>query len=158
MSGQHTYQARCSWRGSTGVGYREYRREHVVSAPPARDRLTLSADPAFMGQPEWLNPEQLLVMAAASCQLLSFLAVAGRAGIDVLSYDDDAVGVMPENNHPMRITRVVLHPRIVVASGTTVEAVRHLVVIAHRECYVANSLHADVTVQPHIQIESRPQN
>lgn len=111
-----------------------------------------------MDQPEWLNPEQLLFMAAASCQLLSFLAVAGRAGIDVLSYDDDAVGVVPDDNHPMRITRIVLHPRIVVASGTTVEAVRQLVVVAHRECYVANSLHADVTVQPHIQIESRPQN
>jgi len=152
--GLESYRVRCTWQGSTGVGYRDYRREHLVSAPPAHDTLTLSADPAFLGTPDRLNPEQLLVMAAASCQLLSFLAVAARARVDVISYTDDAVGVMPENDRPMRLTRIVLHPRIVVAAGVSAERVRHLVDVAHRECYIANSLNADVTVVP--QVEVRP--
>jgi len=32
----------------------------------------------------------LVVLAAASCQLLSFLASAALSGIDVRSYEDDA--------------------------------------------------------------------
>ncbi len=152
--GEHTYRVRCTWQGSTGVGYRDYRREHLVSAPPAHDTLTLSADPAFLGTADRLNPEQLLVMAAASCQLLSFLAAAARARIDVLGYSDDAVGVMPAGAPPMRLSRIALRPRIVVAAGATAEQVRHLVDVAHRECYIANSLSADVTVEP--QVDVRP--
>ena len=158
MSGQHTYRARCTWQGSTAVGYREYQREHVVAAPPARDALTLSADPAFLGQPERLNPEQLVVMAAASCQLLSFLAVAARARVDVLGYEDDAVGVMPEDDRPIRLTRIVLQPRIVVALGPTAEEVRHLVDVAHHECYIANSLRTEVSVQPQVEFSPPPKN
>jgi len=51
----------------------------------------------------------LVVLAASSCQLLSFLAVAARARIDVVDYQDDAEGEMPEAVTPMRITRIVLH-------------------------------------------------
>jgi len=49
MSSVHAYRARCSWSGSTGEGYEQYRREHAGSAPPAGDSLLLSADPAFRG-------------------------------------------------------------------------------------------------------------
>jgi len=43
-----------------------------------------------------------VVLAAGSCQLLSFLAVAARARLDVVAYEDDAEGVMPEGDHPVR--------------------------------------------------------
>ena len=66
MSAEHAYRVRCSWRGSTRVGYQHYHREHTASALPARDALVLSADRAFLGQPDRLNPEQLVVIATAS--------------------------------------------------------------------------------------------
>jgi organic hydroperoxide reductase OsmC/OhrA len=148
---EHRYRARCSWTGSTGQGYQTYRREHAASAPPAADSLVLSADRAFLGRADHLNPEQLVVLAAASCQLLSFLAVAARARIDVLAYEDDAEGIMPGDDRPVRLTRIVLRPRIAVARGPTVERVRHLVEVAHRECYVANSLRTPVDVQAQVE-------
>ena len=145
----HTYRTRCTWSGSTGLGYEHYRREHAVSAPPAAATLALSADPAFRGDPARLSPEQLLVMAASSCQLLSFLAVAARARLDVLSYEDDAEGVMPENDKPVRLVAIYLRPRIVLAPGPADEVrVRQLVDLAHRECYIANSLKTEITVEP----------
>lgn len=156
MEAAHTYRARCSWSGSTGVGYRHYRREHTASAPPAVGSLRLSADPAFLGQPDWLNPEQLVVLAAASCQLLSFLAVAARARVDVLGYDDDAEGIMAADDHPARLTRILLRPRIILRSGPTEDRVRHLVEVAHRECYIANSLRTDIDVQPHVTFSADP--
>ncbi|MDE1887998.1 MAG: OsmC family protein, partial [Gammaproteobacteria bacterium] len=75
----HHYQAMCTWRGSTGAGYETYDRSHELRAPPAPQTLTMSSDPVFRGDPQRLNPEQLLLMAAASCQMLSFLAIAARA-------------------------------------------------------------------------------
>ena len=93
-----------------------------------------------------------MVIAAASCQLLSFLAVAARARIDVREYADEAEGVMPEDDRPARITRIVLRPRIVLAPGTDLDRARRLVETAHQECYVANSLQTDVVVEPDLHI------
>jgi organic hydroperoxide reductase OsmC/OhrA len=92
------------------------------------------------------------VLAAASCQLLSFLAVAARARIDVIEYRDDAAGEMPEDDPPMRITRITLRPQIVVWEDVSEARVRHLVEVAHRECFIANSLTTEVVVEPDISI------
>jgi organic hydroperoxide reductase OsmC/OhrA len=149
----HEYGVRCQWSGSTSVGYEEYERAHVASAPPATQQLELSSDPAFRGDPNLLNPEQLVVLAAASCQLLSFLAVAARARIDVIHYEDEAVGVMPEKEIPMRLTSISLRPTIRVAAGTSVDQVKHLVELAHRECYIANSLRTEIVITPTVIID-----
>src|ERR1017187_7978686 len=122
----HEYGVRCQWGGSTIVGYEGYERAHVASAPPATQQLDLSSDPALRGDPNLVNPEQLVVLAAASCQLLSFLAVAARARINVLAYEDHAVGVMPEAVTPTRITSISLRPTIWVAAGPSADRVRHL--------------------------------
>ena len=146
----HTYRAQCSWSGTTAGGYPVYDRAHRGSAPPADPELALSADPAFLGDPARLNPEQLVVLAAASCQLLSFLAVAARARLDVRDYRDDATAQMPEVLRPVRIAEILLRPRITLTAGPTEERVRHLVEVAHRECFIANSLSTPVRVEPMI--------
>ena len=148
----HTYLARVEWSGSTGGGYRAYPRAHTASTPPASEGFDLSADSHFRGDPDLPNPEQLLVLAASSCQLLSFLAVAARGGVDVLGYQDDAMGEMPQDVVPQRITRIVLRPRVQVAAGTQVVAVERMLHEAHEQCYIANSLTTEVLVQPTVDV------
>jgi len=150
----HRYTATCAWSGSTAAGYDAYDRAHAGTVPPVPGELALSSDPAFGGDPARMNPEQLLVLAASSCQLLSFLAVAARARLDVRAYRDEAEGVMPEDDRPLRITEIVLRPRIVVGPGPPEERVRGLVESAHRLCFIASSLRTDVRVEPEIEIES----
>lgn len=151
----HHYQTRCHWRGSTGGGYAAYSRTHTAGATPAAAELTLASDPAFRGDPALLNPEQLLVISASSCQLLSFLSIAARAGVEVLEYDDAAEGTMPEDDEPVRITSIVLRPRIVVGQGTDVERVLAFCEQAHHECYVANSLRTEVRVEAEVVVGER---
>jgi organic hydroperoxide reductase OsmC/OhrA len=148
----HHYRTSVSWSGSTAAGYDAYDRNHTGDVPDAGATFGLSADPHFRGDPTRCNPEQLVVLAAASCQLLSFLAVAARARIDVLAYEDDSEGVMPEDDRPIRLTRIVLRPRMRIAAGPTEERIRHLVEVAHRECFIASSLRTDVVVEPVIEL------
>lgn len=143
----HTYDTHLLWSGSTGSGYRDYLRDHRAAAPPAGE-IVLSADPHFRGDARYTNPEQLLVMAASSCQLLSFLAIAARRGVDVVDYDDEARGEMPDGAAPMRLTRILLKPVITVAAGTDRDLVEQLVADAHHDCYIANTLNAEVVVEP----------
>jgi organic hydroperoxide reductase OsmC/OhrA len=155
MSHTHTYRATVSWEGSTSAGYDSYDRTHRVSVPPAPDPLTLSSDPAFRGDAGKPNPEQLLLAAASSCQLLSFLAFAARSRIEVVAYSDEAEAQMPEDDLPVRITRITLRPRITVGPGTNVARVYRLVHKAHEECYVANTLNAEMRIEAEV-LEGAP--
>lgn len=150
---EHHYPVVCSWKGSTAAGYEHYSRAHDASAPPAQASLALSSDPAFRGDPARLNPEQLLVMAAASCQMLSFLAIAARKRIDVVDYEDRGEGFMPEDDKPVRITRILLRPRITVKGEVDQEAMKKMIELAHHQCFIANSLKSDIQIQPEIVIQ-----
>jgi organic hydroperoxide reductase OsmC/OhrA len=145
--GTHRYRTVCTWSGTTAVGYDAYDRTHTVVAPPARHELTLASDPAFLGDPDLLNPEQLLLASASSCQLLAFLAVAARARISVLAYRDEAEAVMPPEPVPTRITEIRLRPEITVASGADEAKVHRLVEVAHHECFIANTLSCAIDVR-----------
>ncbi|HVX17719.1 MAG TPA: OsmC family protein [Acidimicrobiales bacterium] len=159
MSGTvHLYRSGLEWAGSTGVGYEGYHRVHrwwveLVDGTRVEPGAEMSNDPAFLGDARFVNPEQLVVAAASSCQLFSFLAVAARARIDVVAYADDAVGMMPEDDPPLRLTAIGLRPRITINTdhpGPTPSDDRllHLCEVAHRECFIASSLHTGVTVEP----------
>ena len=143
---------RCRWTGSTGAGYEAYDRAHEGWAPPAEVAVALSADPAFRGDAARLNPEQLVVLAASSCQLLSFLAVVARARVEVLRYEDEGEGIMAEDDAPTPTDLDRVAPDHPGGAGTDEERVRHLVKVAHRECYIANSLRTEVRVEPTVVV------
>jgi organic hydroperoxide reductase OsmC/OhrA/SAM-dependent methyltransferase len=149
----HSYSVTCAWSGSTGVGYDHYSRTHVGQAPPATAAVRMSSDPAFRGDPSLLNPEQLVVLAAASCQLLAFLAIAARARIDVRDYRDTGEARMTEDGRGGgAITEITLRPQVTVVTDATEERLRKLTQLAHEQCFIAASLNCPVTVTPTFEI------
>jgi organic hydroperoxide reductase OsmC/OhrA len=158
----HTYTSHVAWSGSTAVGYADYDRRHAGAMPVGGLVVPMSGDAAFGGDAALPNPEQLLVLAAASCQLLSFLAVAARARVEVLHYSDDASATMPDQREPTGLDVIRLRPLITVVDHlaaketvVTEERIRHLCEVAHRECYIANSLRTEVVVEPTIHLVPR---
>ena len=143
----HRYEARLHWTGSTGLGWEHYDRTHSVTAPPAEQELRVTTGES-KGDPSILNPEQLLLMAASSCQMLWFLHLAAKARIDVVAYEDEASAAMPDDDPPVRITEIVLRPRITVEGDASDERVRKLVDTAHEHCFIANSLNSSMSIEP----------
>jgi organic hydroperoxide reductase OsmC/OhrA len=121
-----------------------------VVAPPAEQEVRVTTGES-RGDPAILNPEQLVLMAASSCQMLWFLHLAAKARIDVVAYDDDAVALMPEDGEPVRITEITLRPRIAVTGDPSEERIHKLVHSAHEYCYVANSLNSAVSIEPTVE-------
>jgi organic hydroperoxide reductase OsmC/OhrA len=147
------YETRVHWAGSTGLGWESYDRSHVATAPGAAQDVRLTTGES-KGDPALLNPEQLVLMAASSCQMLWFLHLAAKARIDVVEYDDAASALMPTDREPVRITEIALRPRIVVAGEASEARVRKLAETAHEHCFVANSLNAEMTLQPTVEVRN----
>lgn len=142
----HQYATHLAWQGSTAAGPRRFSRDHTGSAPPATPELALSADAGFGGDASRLNPEQLVVLAASSCQMLSFTGAAARAGVEVLDYVDEATSHLDLGADPPRLGTIRLDVVVRVAAGVGEDVVLGLVEEAHRACFVANSLAVPVEV------------
>jgi organic hydroperoxide reductase OsmC/OhrA len=147
----NTYRTRVRWTGSTGLGWDHYDRAHLATASPAEQEIRLTTG-ELKGDPSILNPEQLVLMAASSCQMLWFLHLAAKARIDVVEYEDSATALMPTDQEPVRITEITLRPRIVVAGDASEARVQRLAGTAHEHCFVANSLNAQMSVHPTVEV------
>jgi organic hydroperoxide reductase OsmC/OhrA len=90
-------------------------------------------------------------MAASSCQMLMFLHLAAKARIDVVEYEDDATGLMPQDREPIHISDITLRPRIVIAGEASEERVRKLIHTAHEHCFIANTLKSEIAIEPTLE-------
>lgn len=153
----HSYAVQVTWTGNLGTGtsgYRDYSRDHEVSAdgPPI---IPGSSDPAFRGDQARWNPELELVAALSQCHLLWYLHLCAAAGVVVLDYTDPATGTMAESaDGGGRFTEVTLRPRVTVATADMVETARRLHAQASAKCFIANSVNFPVHHAP--VIESAP--
>jgi organic hydroperoxide reductase OsmC/OhrA len=151
MARDHRYQATITWTGNLGAGtagYRSYSRDHEVSGA-GKPVLPGSSDPAFRGDPERWNPEELLVATLSQCHMLWFLHLCAVNGIVVLSYTDDAEGIMAEGDDGAgEFTAVTLRPRVAIADPAHANRARELHQEAGRVCFIARSVNFPVRCEP----------
>lgn len=142
MASAHEYQSHLTWSGAeqgATTSYQAYSREyvvHVAGKPPLRG----TADARFRGDPALHNPEDLLVAALSGCHMLTYLALAARAGLSVVAYEDAASGTMELAGGGGRFTEVVLRPRVTIAPGMDVALAERLHERAHADCFLASSM------------------
>lgn len=147
---KHHYKLNVTWTGNRGSGtsgYRDYERDHIISAP-GKAAIAGSSDPAFRGDATRWNPEELLLASASACHKLWYLHLCADAGIVVTAYEDDAEGSMRDE----RFERIVLRPRVTIAAGDRALALS-LHHTAHQKCYIANSVNFPILCEPAIEIE-----
>ncbi|GAA4180853.1 OsmC family protein [Gryllotalpicola koreensis] len=151
MALEHHYAVTVSWSGNRGTGtsgYRGYGREHTVAADGKAD-IAGSADPAFRGDAERWNPEELLLAALSQCHMLSYLHAAATAGVTVVSYEDDAIGTMAQTpDGGGHFTSVTLRPRIEITDAAQLALAEELHAEASRMCFIASSVNFPVEHEP----------
>lgn len=140
--------AHIQWdRSSEDFSYKSYNREHRWTFEGGT-QLTASAAPAYLGNPDFVDPEEAFVASLSACHMLTFLALCSMQHIVVDSYSDHATGYLEKNDTgALAITRVELRP--VCAYGGDVpdrETLDKLHDRAHKQCFIANSVQTRIDV------------
>jgi len=150
-----THNATIRWFASPGEDFArgKYSRAHswsfdggaVVDASASPHVV-----PAPWADPAGVDPEEAFVASLASCHMLFFLDFARRSGVVVTSYEDEVEGEMAKGEDGrIRITKVTLRPEIVFGGEqpdtAAIDALHHK---AHEACFIANSVTAEVVVEP----------
>jgi organic hydroperoxide reductase OsmC/OhrA len=155
LSHTHTYDVAVSWTGNRGTGtsgYRDYGRDHDVSAP-GRVVIEASSDRVFHGDPGRWNPELELIAALSQCHMLAYLHECADAGVVVTAYSDDASGTMlTERDGSGHFTEALLRPRVTVAAPEMVARATELHEDASAKCFIANSVNFPVRHEPTISV------
>jgi organic hydroperoxide reductase OsmC/OhrA len=151
----HDYHVTIRWTGNLGTGtsgYRAYSRNHDIEIAGKTAPIAASSDAMFRGDKDRYNPEELLVSAASSCHMLSYLHLCADAGIVVTDYVDEAAGTLALNpDGSGQFGEVVLRPRVIITDGARVgeaEALHHR---AHELCFIARSLNFPVRNEPEVR-------
>lgn len=152
---KHAYTATLNWeRQGARFSDGKYSRAHSwifdggATVPASSSPLVV---PVPLSDPAAVDPEEAFVASLASCHMLWFLHVAGRAGFVVESYRDQASGVMEKTaQNKSWISRVTLKPRAVFAGDKqpSAEQLNEMHHKAHEECFIANSVKSEVLVEP----------
>jgi organic hydroperoxide reductase OsmC/OhrA len=133
-------------KGDVPFTYDAYPRNHTIAFKNGQQTVIASASPPYKGDGSKVDPEDMLVGALSSCHMLSFLAIAAKKKLTVISYQDDAVGFLENDGGKLWMTRVVLRPKV--AIDTDAETLSHIHHLAHEACFIANSVKTNVTVEP----------
>ncbi|MES2129858.1 MAG: OsmC family protein [Pseudomonadota bacterium] len=147
------FEATLEWqRGDQDFLGQRYSRAHRwqfdggLTVPASSSPLSV---PLPMSDAAALDPEEALVAATSSCHMLFFLSLAAKGGFVIDSYRDHAVGTMEKNAEGrVAMTRIALRPAIAFAgTAPTAAELAALHHAAHEQCYIANSIKADVVVE-----------
>ena len=143
-----SYPAKLAWSGNTLEP--EYSRSAELTKPEGAAAIPVSSLPKFGGSGERWNPEDLLAGTLAHCHMLTFLALAAKARVEVHSYQDQAESSLVTEERISRVGEILLQPTIKVAAGTDRAKVEELFQKAHKYCVIANSITSKVAMEPNV--------
>ena len=142
----------------TTVNWKEAHWGHIVMGNGPQ--MDFSAPPDAQGHPGVFTPEDAFVAAANTCIMMMFIWAVERFKLKLISYECRAEGTkLIELDRTEIFTHLRLWPQIRVAAGSenpaTVEGrVRRALQAAQKYSLVANSVKAEVIVEPTIEIVS----
>ncbi|HWE00497.1 MAG TPA: OsmC family protein [Bryobacteraceae bacterium] len=156
MNRNHCYPVTVTWTGNTGHGtsdYRGYERKYEISSGAEKPIIPGSSDPVFRGDRTRWSPEELLVASLSACHKLWYLHLCAEAGVQVVAYVDQAEGSMQEGpDGSGYFDRVVLRPEVTINRAADLETAERLHEMAHRKCFIANSVNFPVEHEPKTRV------
>ena len=144
------YHVKVVWQGDDKpFTYKTYTRDHHWYYGSGTSHGA-SAAPEFSGNAALVNPEEAFTAAASSCHMLTFLAIAANKKRVVLRYEDNAEGILEKNDAGrLAMTRVILRPKVTFeGTAPTDDELRSLHEHAHEGCFIAQSLHTKIDIEP----------
>jgi organic hydroperoxide reductase OsmC/OhrA len=132
----HRYDVALNWKdGPVGT---------LLAAP--RPAIAVGKPPQFGGKEDWWSPEHLLLGSAASCFMATYLSLAERQKLKVLSLRCEAAGELGKAEDGPRFTAITLNVAVE-ALHADQERAERLLETAKKHCLIANSLKAAVTLE-----------
>lgn len=131
----------------------EGERRGLATSADGLPPLPVAAPPPFGGPPGIWSPEHLFVLAAATCWMTTFLAVAQNSKFEFSAIDCPASGTLERgDDRRFWISRIVLRPRLTILREEDRERAARLIEKAEAACLISNSMKTAVALEASIEV------
>jgi peroxiredoxin-like protein len=122
-------------------------------APGGLPDLDVASPPEFGGPGERWTPEHLFVLAATSCWMTTFLAVAELSKLEFTAVEADGEGTLERaEDRRYRVAEIRLRPRVTVRREADRERALRLIEKAESACLIARSMRTPVTLEAEVLV------
>ncbi len=115
-------------------------------------RMKCSPPPNFRGYDSIMTPEHAFVGSAEMCILLTFLTMAEKTGVDLISYESEAEGLLEKVDGKLKFTKIIIRPKLKVKGEEDLGKAKEAMGRAERYALVTNSMITEVIVEADIGI------
>ena len=130
----------------TTVTWREEMKGFLCSF--GKETIEIATPPEFKGHDGLWTPEDLFVASVNVCIKTTFLHYAKKEGLEFLSYESDAEGILEKVEKQFLFSEIKVTPKIVVASNDEIKKAKELIELSEKNCLISNSIKSKVTVLP----------
>ncbi len=144
MGEYHTFTTNVQWT---------VQRKAVLSSP-SLPPIEVGSPSYFPGGHEGIwSPEHLYTASAEICLLNTFLLLAEKTRFPFIGYKSEAEGTMETTENGLLMTKILIKPKVVVASPELQKKALSLLEKAEKFCLISNSMKTTVTIEPAIVVQ-----
>ncbi len=134
------YHNKLKWMGEkkAGLKFQESRQEIEVATPPE-----------FGGHENIISPHDLFVASANVCFMTTLLGTAKNMGVELISYESSAEGILETVDNLKIFTKIIIRPAI--KAKETEDKIRLILKHAEKRCLVVNSMKTKIIIEPSIK-------
>ncbi len=141
---EHYYDVTVTW---------DCERKGIMSSAVLPQTIEVATPPEFpKGMPGIWSPEHLLVAAANSCLMTTFLAIAENSKIEFSSFTSKSVGKLEMVENKYMISEITLQPTVVIASEEQRERTLRVLQKSEAACLISNSLKSKIIFEPTVTV------
>ena len=115
----------------------------------SKQEIEVATPPEFGGHEDIISPEDLFVSSANVCYMTTLLGTMKNMGVELISYESGAEGILETVDKMKIFTRIIIRPKI--KAKETDAKIRMILNHAEKRCLVANSMKTQVIIEPEIE-------
>ena len=124
------------------------------TSAPGKPDIEIGSPPEFKGEAGVWAPEEMLVAALNACMMLTFVSFAQSKRLEFVAYESAAEGLLENVEGKYRIVEVSVQPTLVLRSEADIAAARTIMAEVKENCFISNSITADVKLDPQFRMAS----
>jgi peroxiredoxin-like protein len=115
--------------------------------------IEVATPPEFPGGiPGVWSPEHLLVAAANSCLMTTFLSIAEKTRLEFKSFSSNAIGKLEMTEEGFYINEIILRPKVVANNEKDIEKTIKLIEKAESNCLISRSIRSKIVLEPEVTV------
>jgi len=145
MNDTHYYEVNLLWNSAT---------QGPLSSPIMASKIEVVTPPELPKRikQKW-TLEHLLVAAANSCLMSTFLLVADNSKFTFISFESHAVGKIEKADGKFTVTEIVLKPTLIIPLSQNKAKAKQVLEMSKKACTIANSINTKITLEPMVTVE-----